>query len=108
MPRSSIQELDLSIQLSLVTSIRHAASAYNAAPTAAAPAALETYLSALESLAEYVAAKWRGERVLSEAPVAGRRVRTNHGAARITPFAPTLDSYRTPVTREMAYERKVG
>jgi len=108
MPRSSIQELDMRIQLSLVTSIRQAASAYNAAPAIAAPAALETYLSALESLAEYVAAKWRGERVLSEAPVAGRRVRTNHSAARVTPFAPMADSYRTPAVAEMAYERKAG
>ena len=108
MPRSSTQELDLRIQLSLVTSIRHAASAYNAAPATEVPAALETYLSALERLAEYVAAKWRGARIFNEAPVAGQRVRTHHSTARITPFAPTADSYREPVTSETAYARSAG
>ena len=108
MPRSSTQELDLRIQLSLVTSIRHAGSAYNAAPAAAAPAALETYLSALEGLAEYVAAKWRGARVFNETPVAGHRGRTNHSTAGITPFAPAADSYRETLAGEMAWERAAG
>ena len=103
MPRSSTQELDLRIQLSLVTSIRHAASAYHAAPATGAPAALEAYLSALESLAEYVATKWRGERISSELPVAGQRVRTHHSTARITQFAPTPDSYREPVTANSGF-----
>jgi hypothetical protein len=102
MPRSSTQELDQRIQLSLVTSIRHAASAYNAAPETAAPAALETYLSALEGLAEYVAAKWRGARVFNETPVAGQQGRTNHSIARVTPIAPAADSYREALTREVA------
>jgi hypothetical protein len=100
--------LDLRSQLSLVTSIRHAASAYNAAPATVAPAALEAYLSALESLAEYVAAKWRGARISKELPVAGQRVRTDHSTVRITQFAPTPDSYREPVTRETAYARSAG
>ena len=103
MPRSSTQELDLRIQLSLVTGIRHAASAYNAAPAIVAAAALEAYLSALESLAEYVAAKWRGARISNELPVAGQRVRTHHRTARITQFALTPDSYREPVTANSGF-----
>ena len=38
---------------------------YNAEPATEVPAALETYLSALERLAEYVEARWRGARIFN-------------------------------------------
>jgi len=92
MPRPSSEELDLHIQVSLLAKIRHAANAYNAASSNASPHALENYLSSLESLAEYVAARWRGARVFEEAPVAPQLVRsTRSNAPRMFPFAPPVD-----------------
>jgi len=76
MSKSSTQELDQSIQVSLVSRIRHAATVYNAAP-ANSPEALDIYLAALEGLADYVAAKWRGAEVAPAAPAATQRVPGN-------------------------------
>jgi len=87
--------LDLRIQFSLVNKIRNAAAVYNAASANSSPEALQTYLSALESLADYVAAKWRGERTVPE-PTAIRpplRIKRKlavkqESTARIIPFSP--------------------
>jgi hypothetical protein len=93
MSTSDTQDLDLRIQFSLVRRIRHAANAYNAAPASSSSEAFETYLSGLESLANYVAAKWRGERVVLDISTATHRLRASHRtsvkhecAARIIPF----------------------
>jgi hypothetical protein len=105
MSRSSTQELDVRIQFSLVTKIRHAATVYNTAPANASPEALENYLSALESLAEYVAAKWRGELAVAEAPAARHALRIKRkspprqeSSARIIPFSPPADGAPSPLT----------
>jgi hypothetical protein len=72
---SKTNELDLQIQHSLVARIRQAAHSYQAAPTETR--ALESYVTALESLAAYVSAKCREaqpipfpERPVSDAPKA--------------------------------------
>jgi hypothetical protein len=76
------QELDRSIQVSLVTSIRRAANAHKAVPaTTPCPDSLETYLLALESLAEYVSAKWRGEAVVPEFEGGRQWIGAPHAAA---------------------------
>jgi hypothetical protein len=93
MSTPSAQELDLRIQFSLVSKIRHAANAYKAVPAASSPEVLEHYLSALENLADYVAAKWRGGRTLPDSVAARPPLRMKRkpaakpeSNARIIPF----------------------
>ena len=94
MSTTLLQELDRLIQLSLVTSVRRAANAYKAEPAAPFPESLKTYLSALESLAEYVSAKWRGERAVPEIKAARHRIGVRHISAKdesgagVVPFVP--------------------
>jgi hypothetical protein len=64
MSKVSTQDPDLQIQLSLVARIRQAAMWYQAAPAEASSDALQSYLASLECLAEHVAAKCRGCRVI--------------------------------------------
>jgi hypothetical protein len=53
---------------------------------------IENYVSALENLAEYTAARWRGSLVIEEAPVAPHLVRsTRSNAPRVLPIAPPAD-----------------
>ena len=73
MSKASTQEFDLQIQLSLVARIRHAAHMYKAAPSETA--ALRSYVSALECLAEYIAAKCRESQPTRETPLPAPRLR---------------------------------
>ena len=73
MSRAS-EELDLRIQFSLVTRIRQAATVYKAAHPEVRSAELRQYLSALECLAEYVAAKRRRPRPVTAMPKTASRV----------------------------------
>jgi len=59
MSKLSTRELDLEIQLSLVAKIRQAARQYKAEPAGAGSAALESYIAALETLAQHIEAKCR-------------------------------------------------
>ena len=72
MSKLSTQELDLQIQLTLVARIRQAARMYKTAPAEAGPAALQSYVAALECLAEHVTAKCRGARLSQETAVPRR------------------------------------
>jgi hypothetical protein len=66
MSKVSTQELDLQIQLSLVAKIRQAANTYKTAPGEAGSAALQSYIAALECLAEHIATRCRGSQVALE------------------------------------------
>jgi hypothetical protein len=72
----TLQDLDLQVQFSLVTRIRQAANTYKAAHPEVCSTELQQYLSALECLAEYVAAKRRDWHVLLEVPAVSQRLRT--------------------------------
>lgn len=67
-----IQEMDLRIQWSLLTRIRAEANAYKSAGGVSTDS-LTRYLSALESLAEYVATRCRGSALLDEVRAVGKR-----------------------------------
>jgi hypothetical protein len=75
MSKLSAQELDLQIQLSLVARIKQAAHMYKAAPAEAGSAALESYVAALECLAEHIAAKCRGSRLTLKTTDPAHRLR---------------------------------
>jgi hypothetical protein len=62
MKNDSSHELDLQIQLSLVTKIRQAARQYKAEPVETDSAAFLAYVSALECLADHIDAKCRASR----------------------------------------------
>ena len=64
--RFDTEEMDLSIQWSLLTRISAAASAYQATSASGTNDSLTRYLSALESLAEYVATRCRGAALFAE------------------------------------------
>ena len=105
MSTSPTQDLDRHIQFSLVSKVRHAANEYHFAPETISPAALETYLFALEALADYVAAKWRGDRAVLEFPVARKRMKAasrlparQESPARIIPFVPPTGGNASPLT----------
>jgi hypothetical protein len=70
MSKSSHRDLELQIQLSLVARVRQAAHLYRSAP--AENAALQSYVSALECLAEYVATKCQETQPVSEIPATPR------------------------------------
>ena len=97
MSTTPVQELDRLIQLSLVISVRRAANAHKAEPADPFPESLKTYLSALESLAEYVSAKWRGERAVPEIKAARQRIGVrpistkDESGPGIGPFVPLAD-----------------
>jgi hypothetical protein len=87
----------LRIQFALFGRIREAARAYQAAP-AEASSALANYVTALESLAEYVSARWRGLR-LQEAPVKHPPIRADRTSRIIAIAQPTDGSGdATPLT----------
>jgi hypothetical protein len=73
MQTSNAPELGRNIQFLLVTKIRQAASVYRAAPAGSSADALSTYVAALETLAEYVADKWRGESIVPDIAAARQR-----------------------------------
>jgi hypothetical protein len=78
MSKLSTEELDLQIQLTLVARIRHAAHLYRIAPAEAGSAAFQSYVAALECLAEHIAAKCRGARVSLETAVPAHRLGAAH------------------------------
>jgi hypothetical protein len=51
---------------------------YKTAPAEAGPAALQSYVAALECLAEHVTAKCRGARLSQETAVPVQRLRSGH------------------------------
>jgi hypothetical protein len=83
-------ELDKMIQVSLVSRVKQAAAAYRGEP-----AMLDAYLAALESLADYVGARWSGERIIIPDIAAARQrfltkrppVSRPRGTGRLIPFA---------------------
>lgn len=86
MPKTPSEELDLRFQWSLVNRIRQAANACKAAPMDAGSAALQSYMSALESLAEYVAAKCQESPIPIEYPLRSQRMRVKrHGPDTVRP-----------------------
>jgi hypothetical protein len=105
MSKSHVEELDKSIQFSLVTKIRHAANTYRAAPASSSAEALDTYLAALESLAEYVGSKWRGECLVPDISTARKRLRVKQrphtrraGTGQLIPFTKAAGGSSTPFT----------
>jgi hypothetical protein len=84
MSKISTQELDLQIQLSLVSKIREAARRYKAEPAESGSAALQSYVSALECLAEHIETKCRGLRLAQEA-LRAQRLRKSANP-RVIPF----------------------
>ena len=77
MSKISTQELDLQIQLSLVAKIRQAAQCYKAEPAEPGSAALQSYVAALECLAEHIDTKCRGMRLAQETALRAERLRKN-------------------------------
>lgn len=69
MSKLSQQELDLQIQLALVAKIRQAAHMYKATPVEPGSAALQSYVAALERLADHIAARCRGSQPYLEIAV---------------------------------------
>jgi hypothetical protein len=70
---SAAQETDLLIQRSLIIRIQAAAKVHKSASTGGHQEPLKSYLSALESLAEYVATRCRGAAVFDEVKAAGHQ-----------------------------------
>jgi len=73
MSKVSSQELDLQIQLSLVAKIRQAAQRYKNDPAESGSTALQSYIAALEGLADHIDIRCRGSRLFQEAEAAARR-----------------------------------
>jgi len=78
MSKLSQQEMDLQIQLSLVAKIRQAAHLYKAAPTEPGSAALQSYVAALERLADHIAAKCRGSELFMQSVDSANVHRNRH------------------------------
>jgi hypothetical protein len=67
--------LDLQIQISLVAKIRQAAQRYKSEPAGPDSAALQSYVAALECLAEHIEAKTRGSQLAHETELRAERIR---------------------------------
>jgi hypothetical protein len=81
MSKLSAEELERQIEVSLVARIRHAAHLYEIAPLEAGSAALQSYVAALECLAEHVAAKFRASRRTIETVIPTDRFHAGHHLA---------------------------
>jgi hypothetical protein len=75
MSKLSTQQLDLHIQLSLVARIREAAQRYQAEPVESGSTTLESYIAALEHLAEHIELKCRGALISETAALPAQRLR---------------------------------
>jgi hypothetical protein len=75
MSKVATHELDLQIQISLVAKIRQAAQRYKSEPAGPDSAALQTYVAALEGLAEHIEAKTRGSQLARETELRADRLR---------------------------------
>ena len=109
------QEMDLSIQWSLITRIRAAANAYKSNCAGVSTDSLKSYLSALESLAEYVATRCRGSALFDEIRAAGQQRRivqpVGEGLgtrARVHPIHPEGRRKGLAAAGDVSYERLVG
>jgi len=78
MSKVATHELDLQIQISLVAKIRQAAQRYKSEPAGPDSAALQSYVAALECLAEHIEAKTRGSQLAHETELRAERLRQYH------------------------------
>jgi hypothetical protein len=98
MPKLSceIQELDLSIQRSLIARIRTAANVYKSTCAGVSTDPLKSYLSALESLAEYVATRRRGSALYDEVRAAGHQELAVQPLPKVKKHGPMLIPFTPP------------
>jgi hypothetical protein len=75
MSKLSTQQMDLQIQLSLVAKIREAARRYRTEPAESDPTALQSYIAALELLAEHIELKCRGALISEASALRTQRLR---------------------------------
>jgi len=87
---NELQEMDLKIQWSLLTKVRAAARAYKSTCADVNSDPLKSYLSALESLAEYVAVRCRGSALFAEMQAARRPELAVHPMAKATKRRPKI------------------
>ena len=114
-PSFDIQEMDLRIQWSLLTRIRAEATAYKSTCAGVTTDSLKGYLSALESLAEYVATRCRGAALFEEAQAAGMQefvvpppAKVKRRGPRFIPFPPKTEAQDFAAAGDAGCERLVG
>ena len=114
-PSFDIQEMDLRIQWSLLTRIRAEATAYRSTCAGVSTDSLNGYLSALESLAEYVATRCRGSALLDEVQAVAKRelvvqppAKVKRRGPRFIPFPPKTEAQGLAAAGDAGCERLVG
>jgi hypothetical protein len=112
---SEIQEMDLRIQWSLITRVKAAARVYKAACAGGSTESLANYLSALESLSEYVATRCRGVALFEEVQVTGRQdfaepplAKAKKRGPKLIPFMPQAEAPEFAAARDLSCESLAG
>jgi hypothetical protein len=117
MPKSGfeIQEMDLRIQFSLITRIQAAARVYKATSAGGSSDSLPNYLSALESLAEYVTTRCRGVALFEEVQAARQQelaeqppAKAKKRGPKLIPFTPPAEAPGFAAAGDMSCESLAG